>query len=61
MKTRSLRARLAFWQAGLLALTLISLAGLTYLFLREMLQSRADAAEGVQSFIERRTATFTGR
>jgi heavy metal sensor kinase len=43
MKPRSLRARLALWQAGLLGLTLISLAGLTYLFLRDMLQSRADA------------------
>jgi heavy metal sensor kinase len=43
MKPRSLRARLALWQAGLLALTLLSLAGLTYLLLRQMLQSRADA------------------
>ncbi len=43
MKPRSLRARLALWQAGLLAVTLLSLAGLTYLLLIRMLHSRADA------------------
>jgi len=43
VKPKSLRARLALWQAGLLALTLLSLSGLTYLLLRQMLQSRADA------------------
>ncbi|HLK56463.1 MAG TPA: ATP-binding protein [Chthonomonadaceae bacterium] len=40
---RSLRAQLAFWHGGLLALTLLVLAGLTYLLLREFFNSRADA------------------
>jgi signal transduction histidine kinase len=44
MKIRSLRAQLALWHAGLLALTLISLAALTYLILLRVLHSRADAA-----------------
>lgn len=44
MKVRSLRAQLALWHAGLLALTLISLAALTYLILLRVLHSRADAA-----------------
>jgi len=44
MKPRSLRARLALWHAGLLALTLISLSVLTLLLLRSFLNSRADAA-----------------
>jgi len=43
MKAGSLRVRLALWQAALLALTLLSLAGLTYLLLLQMLHSRADA------------------
>src|SRR5438552_1740794 len=44
MPVRSLRAQLALWHAGLLALTLITLAGLTYLVLLRVLHSRADAA-----------------
>ncbi|MCS6860608.1 MAG: ATP-binding protein [Abditibacteriales bacterium] len=44
MKLRSLRAQLSLWHAGLLAVTLVSLAGLTYVMLRQMLHSRADAA-----------------
>src|SRR5713226_7118110 len=44
MRVRSLRAQLALWHAGLLALTLITLAGLTYLVLLSVLHSRADAA-----------------
>ncbi len=44
MKFRSLRAQLSLWHAALLAVTLVSLAGLTYVMLRQMLHSRADAA-----------------
>lgn len=44
MKLRSLRAQLSLWHAALLAVTLVSLAGLTYVMLRQMLHSRADAA-----------------
>lgn len=44
MKPRSLRARLALWHAGLLALTLISLSGLTLVLLRSFLNAQADAA-----------------
>lgn len=44
MKPRSLRARLALWHAGLLAVTLISLSVLTLLLLKGFLNSRADAA-----------------
>jgi heavy metal sensor kinase len=44
MHIRSLRAQLALWHAGLLAITLITLAGLTYLVLLGVLHSRADAA-----------------
>lgn len=44
MELRSLRAQLSLWHAGLLAVTLVSLAGLTYIMLRQMLHSRADAA-----------------
>jgi len=44
MKWRSLRAQLSLWHAALLAVTLVSLAGLTYVMLRQMLHSRADAA-----------------
>jgi signal transduction histidine kinase len=44
MRVRSLRAQLALWHAGLLAVTLVSLAGLTYLVLLRVLHSRADAA-----------------
>src|SRR5438874_13633150 len=44
MRVRSLRAQLALWHAGLLALTLVTLAGLTYLILLNVLHSRADAA-----------------
>ena len=40
---RSLRAQLALWHGGLLALTLILLAGLIYLVLRQVLSSLADA------------------
>src|SRR5438128_5698522 len=43
MPVRSLRAQLALWHAGLLALTLVTLAGLTYLVLLSVLHSRADA------------------
>lgn len=43
MKPRSLRARLALWHAGLLGLTLVALAALTYLLLLRMLHSRSDA------------------
>ena len=41
---RSLRAQLALWHGGLLAVTLILLAGVTYLVLRQVLNSLADAA-----------------
>ena len=44
MRVRSLRAQLALWHAGLLAVTLVALAGLTYLVLLRVLHSRADAA-----------------
>src|SRR2546421_58221 len=44
LRPRSLRAQLALWHGGLLALTLILLAGFTYLLLRQVLNSRADAA-----------------
>jgi two-component system, OmpR family, sensor kinase len=44
LRPRSLRARLAFWHAGLLAVTLILLSGLTLLILRSVLSSRADEA-----------------
>jgi heavy metal sensor kinase len=43
MKPRSLRARLALWHAGLLGLTLLALAALTYVLLLRMLHSRSDA------------------
>src|SRR5690349_1182451 len=42
IKPRSLRAQLALWHGGLLALTLLALAGFTYLLLREFFNSRAD-------------------
>jgi len=41
---RSLRAQLALWHGGLLAVTLILLAGLIYLVLRQVLSSLADAS-----------------
>src|SRR2546423_547522 len=44
MQLRSLRAQLALWHAGLLAITLLALAGLTYLVLLRVLHSRADTA-----------------
>jgi heavy metal sensor kinase len=44
IRIRSLRAQLALWHAGLLAITLVALAGLTYLVLLRVLHSRADAA-----------------
>jgi heavy metal sensor kinase len=44
MQVRSLRAQLALWHAALLAVTLVTLAGLTYLVLLRVLHSRADAA-----------------
>lgn len=40
---RSLRAQLALWQGGLLALTLLLLAAFTYVLLRQFLNSQADA------------------
>jgi heavy metal sensor kinase len=44
MWVRSLRARLALWQAGLLALTLLALSALTLVLLRTVLSSRLDGA-----------------
>jgi heavy metal sensor kinase len=44
VRPRSLRARLALWHAGLLALTLVTLSILTLLLLRTLLNSRADQA-----------------
>jgi heavy metal sensor kinase len=44
VRVRSLRAQLALWHAALLAVTLVTLAGLTYLVLLRVLHSRADAA-----------------
>lgn len=44
MWPRSLRARLALWQAGLLALTLLALSALTLVLLRTVLSSRLDGA-----------------
>lgn len=41
---RGLRAQLCIWHAGLMALTLLLLAGFTYALLIRMLHSRADAA-----------------
>jgi heavy metal sensor kinase len=41
---RSLRAQLALWHGGLLALTLVLLASLIYVMLRQVLSSLADAA-----------------
>lgn len=43
-RPRSLRAQLALWHGGLLALTLLLLAAFTYILLRQFLNSRADAA-----------------
>lgn len=42
MRPRSLRARLALWHAGILALTLLTLDALTLFLLRRYLTSRAD-------------------
>jgi heavy metal sensor kinase len=56
VKIRSLRAQLALWHASLLALTLISLAGLTYLVLLQVLHSRADAA--LEEYAEVTTKTI---
>jgi heavy metal sensor kinase len=44
MRPRSLRARLALWHAGLLAVTLAALALLILFLLKHFLNSRADAA-----------------
>jgi heavy metal sensor kinase len=44
MKLRGLRVQLCLWHAGLMALTLLALAGFTYALLIRMLHSRADAA-----------------
>ncbi len=44
LRPRSLRAQLALWHGGLLALTLILLSAFTYVLLRQFLNSRADAA-----------------
>src|ERR1051326_6048146 len=41
LKPRSLRVQLALWYGGLLALTLLVLAGFTYLLLREFFNSPA--------------------
>lgn len=43
-RPRSLRAQLALWHGGLLALTLLLLSAFTYVLLRQFLNSRADAA-----------------
>jgi signal transduction histidine kinase len=44
MRLQGLRAQLGLWHAGLMALTLLSLAGFTYVLLIRVLHSRADAA-----------------
>ncbi|MEP6756074.1 MAG: hypothetical protein ABJA67_11290, partial [Chthonomonadales bacterium] len=44
LRPRSLRARLALWHAGLLAVTLIALSALTLLLLHRVLTSRADTS-----------------
>jgi len=44
MKLHGLRAQLCLWHAALMALTLLALAGFTYVLLIRMLHSRADAA-----------------
>ena len=44
MTLRGLRAHLVVWHAGLMALTLLVLALLTYLLLIGVLHSRADAS-----------------
>jgi heavy metal sensor kinase len=44
MKLRGLRVQLGLWYAGLMALTLLALAGFTYVLLIQVLHSRADAA-----------------
>ncbi len=43
-RPRSLRSRLALWQAGILALTLVVLSALTLVLLKTVLSSRADEA-----------------
>lgn len=43
-RPRSLRAQLALWHGGLLAITLLLLAAFTYVLLRQFLNSRADTA-----------------
>ena len=40
----TLRAQLCLWHAGLMAFTLLALAGFTYALLIGFLHSRADAA-----------------
>lgn len=44
MKLKGLRAQLCFWHAGLMAFTLLALAGFTYALLISFLHSRADRA-----------------
>src|SRR4051812_48658652 len=44
MTLRGMRAQLCLWYGGLMALTLLGLAGFTYLLLIQVLHSRADAA-----------------
>jgi len=44
LRPRSLRAQLALWHGGLLALTLLLLAAFTYVLLRQFLSLSADAA-----------------
>jgi heavy metal sensor kinase len=56
VKPRSLRARLALWHAGLLAVTLVALASTTLWLLRGFLTSRADA--GLQAYAEAVAATI---
>ncbi len=46
----SLRGQLALWQAGLLAITLVLLAAFTYVVLRQLLNSQADA--GLRRYAE---------
>lgn len=44
MQLRGMRAQLCLWHAGLMAFTLLALAGFTYALLAGFLSSRADAA-----------------
>jgi len=55
---RSLRAQLALWHGGLLALTLILVASLTYIVLRQVLSSLADAA--LQDYADKTARNIAG-